>query len=85
MDFSTCSFDDAGFIDQVKKFQPKMNLVYNPTVNTLERMQSEEYMKMFFKLKIVKPNELKFMYKAIFTLFLAFAVMFKVMDIDTRM
>ena len=43
-----------------------MNLVYNPTVKTLERMQSEEYMKMFFKLKIVKPNELKLMYKARF-------------------
>ena len=41
-------------------------MVYNPTVNTLERMQNEEYMKMFYKLKIVKPNETKLLYKARF-------------------
>jgi len=39
------------------KYQDKMKIVYNPTVNTLERMQNEEYMKMFFKIKILKPKE----------------------------
>lgn len=65
-DFSTCSFDDAAFIDPIMKYQDKMKIVYNPTINTLERMQNEEYMKMFFKIKIIKPGDKQLVYKSRF-------------------
>ena len=43
-----------------------MKIVYNPTVNTLERMQSEEYMKMWLKIKILKPTDKQLVYKSRF-------------------